>query len=46
MAVGRSENPLADFFWWVGHLGRSTRLDPVGSLNSAALEEILDGFDG
>ncbi|MFP3913851.1 MAG: VanW family protein [Actinomycetota bacterium] len=45
MMVGRSDNPLADFFWWIGHLGRSTELTPSGSLDSAALEEILAGFD-
>lgn len=45
MSLGRSDNPLADFFWWVGHIGRTTEILPTGELDSPALEEILNGYD-
>ena len=45
MEIGRSSNPLSDLFWWIGHIGRTTTLEPVGSLSGEALEEILTSFE-
>ncbi|HEX7098465.1 MAG TPA: VanW family protein [Acidimicrobiia bacterium] len=45
MAVGRTDNPLTNFFWWIGHIGRTTELGPEGSLDPDALEAVLDALD-
>ncbi len=45
MAVGRSGNPVSDFFWWLTHLTSTTHIAPIGSVDPAALEEVLNGFD-
>ena len=45
MDVGRSGNPVADFFWWLRHLTTSTHLVAQGTVDSDAFEELLDGFD-
>ncbi|MFS8494200.1 MAG: VanW family protein [Actinomycetes bacterium] len=45
MAVGRTDNPLTNFFWWIGHIGRTTELGPEGSLDPDALETVLEALD-
>lgn len=45
MAVGRSANPVSDFFWWLGHLAGTTEIEPQGRVNLEALEEVLATLD-
>jgi vancomycin resistance protein YoaR len=45
MEVGRSSNPVADFFWWLTHLTSTVEVAPSGSLDPEALEEVLDQLD-
>lgn len=45
MSIGRSDNPLSDFFWWISHIGRTTILDPRGDLDSEALDVLLSDLD-
>lgn len=45
LAVGRTSNPVGDFLWWLGHLAGTTTLEPRGSLEDAALDEVLDQLD-
>src|SRR5690606_41299441 len=45
MAVGGTDNPLTNFFWWIGHIGRTTELGPEGSLDPDALETVLEALD-
>lgn len=45
MTVGRSDNPVSDFFWWISHIGRTTQLQPTGALDAEALDALLDQYD-
>ncbi|HEX2154564.1 MAG TPA: VanW family protein [Acidimicrobiia bacterium] len=45
MQVGRSDNPVSDFFWWIGHLAGSTPVPPRGTVDSQAVDQVLDGLD-
>ena len=45
MAVGRSPNPVSNFFWWISHLGSTTEVAPRASLEAASLEEVLETLD-
>ncbi|CAN5891504.1 VanW family protein [soil metagenome] len=45
LAVGRSDNPLSDFFWWLGRLFSSTTIDPSGRVDPNSLDEVLRALD-
>jgi len=45
MSIGRTDNPLTNFFWWIGHIGRTTELGPEGTLDPDALEIVLGALD-
>lgn len=45
MSVGRTDNPLSNFFWWISHIGRTTVIDPLGDLDAEALDLLLTDLD-
>lgn len=45
MAVGRSPNPLSNFFWWISHLGQTTEIEPTGQIDPEALDAVLSTLD-
>ena len=45
LAVGRTSNPVGDFFWWITNVAGTTAIEPRGSLDPAALDEVLDQLD-
>lgn len=45
MAVGRSPNPLSNFFWWITSFARTTEIEPTGRLDATALDATLLPLD-
>jgi vancomycin resistance protein YoaR len=45
LMVGRSPNPVSNFFWWISHLGRTVEVDPQASLDDESVEELLMTLD-
>ncbi len=45
MMVGRSPNPVSNFWWWITHIGRTTRIEALGSVDDQALDQILGELD-
>ena len=45
MSVGRSENPLSNFFWWITSLGSTVEVAPQADLDQDSLEDLLETLD-
>ncbi len=45
MKLGRGPNPVSNFVWWLAHIGRTTRIEPSGSVDAEALDQVLGEFD-